>query len=182
MSKHKKFIDEKIKEIAKEKAVLDVGGGKRFSKWLAEHKDLFANCDYKTLDYDKNTGADIVGDIHNMPIEDESIGAIICSSALEHVKSPAEAVKEMRRVLKKHWKIFVYVPSIYPYHGKQGSYPDYWRFFDDTIKILAETNASCILLETIWGQQHLDEIRELKKRIHLVAHPRLFVAKLLKCR
>lgn len=29
------FIDEKIKEISKERVVLDVGGGERFQKWLS---------------------------------------------------------------------------------------------------------------------------------------------------
>ena len=51
---------------------------------------------------------------------------------------------------------------------------------NDTMKILTETKASCILLEATWGEQHLAEIMNLKKHIHLVAHPRLVVAKLLK--
>lgn len=51
---------------------------------------------------------------------------------------------------------------------------------DNTIKILTETKASCILLEAIWGQQHLTDIEKLGKRIYLVAHPRLVIAKLMK--
>jgi hypothetical protein len=32
------------------------------------------------------------------------------------------------------------VPSIYPYHAKpgQGGYHDFWRFFDDTLRLLLE--------------------------------------------
>jgi len=51
---------------------------------------------------------------------------------------------------------------------------------DSTMRILTETKASCILLEAIWGQQCLSEIEKLEKRIYLVAHPRLVIAKLMK--
>lgn len=51
---------------------------------------------------------------------------------------------------------------------------------DGTMKRLADTKASCILLETSWGQGHLSEIEKLKKCIYLVVHPRLVVAKLMK--
>ena len=134
--KHKKFIDEKMAEIATRKVILDVGGGTRFTKWLSEYRDLFKNCDYRTMDYDNTTGADVVGDIHKIPLGDESIEAIICSSVLEHVENPIVAVKEMHRILKIDGVIFVHIPSIYPYHARKGHYPDYWRFFDDTVSLL----------------------------------------------
>lgn len=135
-SKYQKFIDEKIALIANEPRVLDLGGGKRFTKWLAKYKNLFAVCDYQTMDYDDSTGADVVGDIHNIPLADNSMEAIICSSVLEHVTNPILAMKEIWRILKPGGKLFVYLPSIYPYHARRGHYPDYWRFFDDTLKIL----------------------------------------------
>jgi SAM-dependent methyltransferase len=138
MTKHQQFIDEKIKIISKEKVILDIGGGERFQKWLAPYKDLFKNSDYKTMDYDSKTGADVVGDIHNIPLNDGSVDAVICSSVLEHVKDPIRAVKELHRVMKKGGKIFLYVPSIYPYHARKGYYPDYWRFFDDTLLFMFE--------------------------------------------
>ncbi len=133
---HENFIKEKITEISKEKIILDVGGGTHFQKWLKEYEHLFVNSEYKTFDFDSSTGADVIGDIHKMPVPDESVEAIICSSVLEHVKDPSIAVNEMHRILKKGGKIFVYVPSIYPYHARKGHYPDYWRFFDDTLEVM----------------------------------------------
>ena len=133
---YRQFIDLKIKEISKEKTILDVGGGKPFTKWLSSYKDLFVNSDYKTMDYDKNTDADIVGDIHNIPLPAGSVDAIICHSVLEHVKDPQKAMSEMYRQLRPGGKMFFHVPSIYPYHAKKGFYPDYWRFFDDAIKLM----------------------------------------------
>lgn len=133
---YKKFQDESLKKISQEKIILDVGGGERFTKWLKEYKDILEVRDYKTFDYDSKTNPDVVGDIHSIPLPDESIDAIICSSVLEHVENPNLAVKEMHRILKKGGKIFVYVPSIYPYHARKGHYPDYWRIFDDTLERL----------------------------------------------
>jgi len=148
MTNYKKFIDEKIAIIAKEKEVLDIGGGGRFTKWLAEYRGLFLNNNYKTFDFDKSTGADIVGDIHKIPLKDESIDAIICSSVLEHVEDPMLAVKEMYRILRPNGKLFVYVPSIYPYHARTGHYSDYWRFFDDTLQLMFKDFSSLEIIKS----------------------------------
>jgi len=139
---YKEFVSAKIKDISKEGIVLDVGGGDRFTKWLREYKDFFRNCDYKTMDYDSSTGADIVGDIHSIPLKDESVDGIICNAVLEHVNDPIRAVQEMHRVMKRGGKIFIYVPSIYPYHARKGHYPDMWRFFDDSINFLCKDFSS----------------------------------------
>lgn len=138
MTKYQQFLDDKMLLLSKEKTVLDIGGGDRFQKWLLPYKDLFKNSEYKSMDSDSRTGADVVGDIHNMPLQTDTVDAIICSSVLEHVKDPIRAVKEMHRVLKPGGKLFLYVPSIYPYHARKGSYPDYWRFFDDTLEFMFE--------------------------------------------
>jgi len=131
----RKFIDAAMAEIAKRKGVvLDVGGGERFTKWLARYKEELKSCDYKTFDYDASTSADIVGDIHKIPIIDEYCDAVICASVLEHVRDPLTAMSELRRILKKGGRIFLYVPSTYPYHARIGHYPDYWRFFEDTMR------------------------------------------------
>ena len=134
--KHKQFIDEKIRAISSTKDVLDIGGGEPFQKWLAEYRDIFADCRYRTMDYDSQSGADVIGDIHHIPLPDNSTGAIICHCVLEHVQDPIRAVGELHRVLKPGGMVFGRVPSIYPYHARKGHYPDYWRFFDDTLLLL----------------------------------------------
>ena len=134
--KHKAFIDEKIREISRGGVVLDIGGGEPFSKWLAEYKELFKDCDYKAMDYDPASGAEVIGDIHAIPLNDGTIDSIICHCVLEHVKDPIRAVGELHRILKVGGAVFGRVPSIYPYHARKGHYPDYWRFFDDTLLFL----------------------------------------------
>ncbi len=135
MEKSKEFIDRAMEKIgATNGLVLDFGGGERFGKWLSTYESLFTKCTYRTFDFDAATGADIIGDIHAIPMGDGSCDAIICASVLEHVRDPIRAMDELRRVLRKGGVMFLYVPSIYPYHARKGRYPDYWRFFDDTMR------------------------------------------------
>lgn len=135
---YKDFIDGKMLLLSKQKMVLDIGGGEPLSKWLAPYRTLFKDVVYKSFDYDASTGADVVGDIHAIPLPDDSVDAIICASVLEHVRDPLRAMAELKRILKPGGSIFLYVPSIYPYHARKGAYPDVWRFFDDTMQILFE--------------------------------------------
>jgi ubiquinone/menaquinone biosynthesis C-methylase UbiE len=157
--------------ISKEKIVLDIGGGDRFQKWLEPYKDLFKNCDYKTMDYDARTGADVVGDIHAISLKDESVDAIICSSVLEHVKDPIRAVLELKRVLKRGGKIFVYVPSIYPYHARKGSYPDYWRFFDDSLLFMFEGFSKVELIKAGGYFKTLSFFFPMQHKLKFILHP-----------
>jgi len=132
------FIKESLEKVAEGRIVLDVGGGERFGKWMRPYEALFKNCDYRSFDYDSSTNADVVGDIHAIPLPDASVDSIICSSVLEHVINPIVAMRELSRILRPGGPIFFYVPSTYPYHARKGHYADYWRFFDDTIEILFE--------------------------------------------
>ena len=137
MYRWQKLYDKAIREIAKEKIVRDMGGATPFQKDLAQYKDLFVNCDYKTIDVDPKFNPDIVADIHKLPLEDESVDAIICKSVLEHVSNPVLAMAEMKRALRKGGKMFMFLPFIYPYHAGHG-YKDYWRFSRDGAVLLFE--------------------------------------------
>lgn len=131
------FEEKSMQQIAQAGGtVLDVGGGSRFMKGMKKYEPLFVNCSYKTMDISTDYGPDIVGDIHGLPLEENSIDAIICRSVLEHVRYPDKAAQEMFRVLKPGGLLFVQVPSTYPYHARtgHGAYPDYWRFFESTLR------------------------------------------------
>ena len=136
MTKWEKFFDEKIKEIAKEKVVIDIGGGGRFAKGLAKYKKYFIGCQYKSLDFDLETKPDILADAHQLPFESNSIDAIICKAVLEHTQEPQKVVEEIFRVLRPGGKGFVYVPFLYCYHGSGKKYKDYYRFTKDGIEYL----------------------------------------------
>ena len=136
MTKWDKFFDKKIREIAKEKEILDIGGGFKFQKELSKYKYLFKNSNYQTLDAEKKYNPDIIGDICNIPLNNESVDVVICKAVLEHVPEPQKAIKEIYRILKKGGKCFVYVPFLYPYHAHKGVYGDYYRYTQDGIKYL----------------------------------------------
>lgn len=136
MTKWDKFFDEKIRRIARQKNVLDIGGGFRFQKGLAKYQNLFKNTNYQTLDISSQYKPDIVADIHQMPLDDESVDAVICKAVLEHVHSPQKAVDEIYRILKKQGECLVYLPFLYPYHGQKDGYKDYYRYTKDGIEYL----------------------------------------------
>jgi len=117
MNRWEKFFDECIREIAKEDIVLDIGSGYPFQKEMGKYKQLFKNSRYYSLDYTTQYKPDIVGDIHNLPLRDGQIDAVICKAVLEHVPEPQRAVKEMYRILRDGGKLFANIPFLYPYHG-----------------------------------------------------------------
>ena len=133
------FEAEAIRRIAQSGGlVVDAGGGTPFTKSLGRYRELLAGVDYKTLDLSADTHPDIVADIEKMPFADGTVDAFICRSVLEHVASPERAVAEMTRALRPNGQLLLTVPSIYPYHARSGAggYPDLWRFFEDTIRLL----------------------------------------------
>lgn len=129
------FLYAQLKEIAKGKVVLDVGGGSEYSKWLSEYKDLFKDCDYKTIDIFPEFNPTILGDIHTIDLPDNSIDSIICNAVLEHCYNPNLAVDQMYRILKPNGRILASAPFIYAYHGNN-IYKDYYRFTKDGWKYL----------------------------------------------
>lgn len=146
------FYKEKVGKIFKEKdQVIDIGGSLRLLsgrgdkstsqyEWL---RPLVKKVDYKIMDVVSDYNPHIVGDIHDMPFEDNSIDAMLCISILEHVEDPTQAARELHRVLKPGGYCFVYVPFLYFYHAEKGYYGDYWRFTKDIIPILFKDFKTC---------------------------------------
>lgn len=60
---------------------------------------------------------DIVADAAQLPFRDNSIGALVNESLLEHVALPDLVAREMVRVLKPGGFLYVSAPFIHPYHA-----------------------------------------------------------------
>jgi SAM-dependent methyltransferase len=153
------FFREKIKKILTEKkSVIDIGGGLRVLKEKGNRYDpsrawiipYLKNIDYKILDPVPDYNPDIIGDIHNLPFDDNSQEAIICLAVLEHVENPIKAAKELYRVLKPGGFLFVYVPFLYYYHAQEGYYGDYWRFTKDSLRFIF-SDFSVIEIQNVRG-------------------------------
>jgi len=146
MTEWDRFFRENITKIFKEKnQVIDIGGGlridknknNRFNKHNLFIKDLIKDKDhYIILDKVADYKPDIVGDIHDLPFDDNSIESIVCIAILEHVERPWQAIDEMYRVLKPGGYLYIYVPFLYYYHPMKGYYKDYYRFTKDGLKYL----------------------------------------------
>ncbi len=155
MTKWDSFFKEKCTTIfSSSKEVIDIGGSLRLDTgksnrvdaknfWL---KPLVENVSYKILDPVPDYNPDIVGDVHNLPFDDNSRDAILCLAVLEHVKNPILAMQELYRVLRPEGKLLIYVPFLYYYHADKGYYGDYWRFTSDTLKLFAEPFSSYELM------------------------------------
>lgn len=139
------FFRSALTRIGKDaKSIIDIGGALRISttqgnrydpknEWM---KELLQGVEYKILDPVPDYRPDIVGDIHALPFEDGSQDALICVSVLEHVENPTKACSELCRVLRPGGYLLAYVPFLYYYHAEPGYYKDYWRFTEDTLRML----------------------------------------------
>lgn len=145
------FFEEKIIKIFTDKRmILDIGGGLRTSMskgnrldkknfWLEKY---IKKVDYKVLDKVLDYYPDIIGDVQDLNLPDNSIDAIICIAVLEHVEEPQKAVREMHRVLKPGGYCFIYTPFLYYYHPLDGYYKDFFRFTRDGLEYMTKDFSS----------------------------------------
>src|SRR5262245_52060952 len=68
------------------------------------------------------------GDILCLPFPDAIFDGVILTEVLEHCTDPKTAMAEVFRVLKPGGCLLVTSPYIWPEHGIEGEYRDYWRF------------------------------------------------------
>src|SRR3989338_5002325 len=130
------FFENKLKLLAQENYILDIGGGSTFQKGMGKYKNIFRHKRYETLDMSPHYHPNIIGDIHHLPFLDNGIDAILCNSVLEHLYDPHKAIQEIFRVLKKGGKFLGYTHFIYPYHARNKVYQDYFRFTEDSLRYL----------------------------------------------
>jgi SAM-dependent methyltransferase len=153
-----KWVRKNLQRIPKGSKLLDAGAGELRFKSDCKHLDYVAQ-DFgqyqgtgdeglQTGNWD-NTHLDIVSDITDIPVEDESFDALLCTEVLEHVPDAVAALNEFSRVLKPGGILLITAPfasltHFAPYHF--GGYSKYWYEYhlpglDFDIKII-EHNGS----------------------------------------
>lgn len=133
------FMNEKITKIFKEKNyIVDIGGGLRVDPkrnnrgkengWIDQY---LGKVKYVVLDKVADYHPDIIGDVLDLPFENESVDAILGIHLLEHVEEPQRAVREVYRVLKPGGYAYFDTPFLFYYHPMKGYYKDFYRFTRD---------------------------------------------------
>jgi SAM-dependent methyltransferase len=89
---------------------------------------------YVNLDLFPVPGVDVAADAHSLPFRDSLFQRVECDAVLEHVRSPEEVMREIRRVLAPGGYAHLVTPFCHPFH----EYPkDYRRFTIDGLRELA---------------------------------------------
>ena len=149
------WIKKTLKKIPAGSTLLDTGAGD------GPYKSDCSHLKYIAQDFGKYTGQgdigiqmgewdnsklDIVSDILNIPLSDNSVDAIMCTEVFEHIPDPIRAIGEFKRLLKPGGYLIVTAPfcsltHFAPYHF----YTGFNRFFYE--KFLPENDFAVLELE-----------------------------------
>ncbi len=106
------FSQKKIRKVLKncdEKSIiLNLGSGPTY---YMNRKDII------NVDLFPFNEVDMLANVDNLPIENETVDVIINVAMLEHVGDPEKVVGEMHRILKPGGRVICYLPFMVPYHA-----------------------------------------------------------------
>jgi len=108
--------------------VLDAGAGE------GNYKPYFAKQRYCGLDLGIGDSAwdysrlDVLGDLSRLPFHDESFDACLNVVTLEHVREPAQVVRELARVLRPGGRLLLIAPHEWEEHQQPHDYFRYTRY------------------------------------------------------
>jgi SAM-dependent methyltransferase len=133
-SPHIEFLQRAARTLTPEHTILDVGSG------LAPYRELFSHTSYTTCDWDQSLYSpevppDIVAPADNIPVEDESFDAVLCTEVLEHVPAPWEVLSEFHRIIRPGGAVWITVPFTWPLHEQPH---DYYRYTEFGLRHLLE--------------------------------------------
>lgn len=142
--------------------VIEIGAGHY------DHGAFFPNL--VRFDADPDQHPDILGDAHDMPIEDNTYDAGLACSVLEHVHDPYQVTRELHRILKPGGRVFAWVPFFFGVHA----FPhDVTRFTEEGFRILFERAGFRVESSTVEPYNGL--FLNLSNAVHFVLprrHPR----------
>ncbi len=125
--------------VAAGKRVLDVGCGvKPYYPYFA------AAASYVGVDVVVNPAADLLGPVEALPVEDGSFDIVLCNQVLEHCDDPAQAVRELRRVVASGGRVLASTHGVQVYHPAPN---DLWRWTHAGLERLFHENGEWAALE-----------------------------------
>lgn len=98
---------------------------------FANIRHLFPGKKYVGCDMREGPGVDRILNLHNIELEESSVGTVLCLDTLEHVEYPYKAIEEVYRILKPDGIVVISSVMNYPIHD----FPhDYWRFTPEAFR------------------------------------------------
>jgi len=100
-----RFVENVAQSLPANASILDAGAGE------CVYKSFFSHCNYMAIDLAVGesrwnyANLDYIAPLHEMPIDDGTFDALLCTQVLEHLELPRESIKEMYRVLKPGGKM-----------------------------------------------------------------------------
>ena len=116
-----RWLEREARAAGRAYRVLDVGcGQKPYYPFFAQ----FAS-EYVGVDVVENPAAELRGRAERLPVPDASFDVVLCIQVLEHADDPAQAVRELRRVVARGGRVLASTHGVQVYHPSPG---DYWRW------------------------------------------------------
>lgn len=128
------WIQQALARIPHGLTILDAGAGESQFKKFCSHLNYISQ-DFSEYQGTGNVGLhtgswdiskiDIVSDITEIPLENNSVDAILCTEVLEHIPDPQAAIKEFSRLIKPNGFLILTSPfasltHFAPYHFASG--------------------------------------------------------------
>ena len=128
-------VEEKLSQIPSGLTLLDAGAGNGNKEKFCKHLNYISQDVAKYTGIEDKEGLhtgevdysklDIISDIIDIPLEDNSLDVILCVEVIEHVENPLLVFKEFSRLLKKDGKLILTAPfnsltHYAPYHYSTG--------------------------------------------------------------
>ena len=107
--------------------ILDVGAGEQPYRELFEHA-RYECCDWANSVHPGARKVDYVAPADDLPLEDGTYDAVVCTQVLEHVAEPGDVLAELFRILKPGGVAYVTVPLAWEEHEAPYDFFRYTRF------------------------------------------------------